>query len=108
MSNLPAFTDANFDADVLQSDVPVLVDFWAEWCAPCFMIAPLVEKLAVEYEGKAKFGQINVDECPNTSANYGIRAIPTLMIFKDGEKVDSIIGVVPVDRIRKSLDKAIG
>ena len=108
MSNLPAFTDANFDADVLQSDMPVLVDFWAEWCAPCLMIAPLVEKLAVEYEGKAKFGQINVDESPNTSANYGIRAIPTLLVFKDGKKVDSIVGVVPIDRIRKALDGAIG
>ncbi len=108
MSNLIAFSDATFDADVLQSEAPVLVDFWAEWCGPCKMIAPMVEKLAVEYEGKAKFGQVDVDACPNTAATFGIRAIPTLLLFKGGKQVESIVGVVPIDRIKKDLDKAIG
>ncbi|MBN1592133.1 MAG: thioredoxin [Candidatus Coatesbacteria bacterium] len=108
MSNLAAFTDANFDAEVVKNEVPVLVDFWAEWCGPCKMIAPMVEKLAGVYAGKAKFGQVNVDESPNTAASYGIRAIPTLLIFKGGKQVESIVGVVPEDKIKKALDKAIG
>jgi len=108
MSNLTAFSDATFDADVLQSELPVLVDFSAEWCGPCKMISPMVEKLAVEYEGKAAFGEVDVDACPNTAATFGIRAIPTLLIFKGGKQVESIVGVVPLDKIKKALDKAIG
>jgi len=108
MSGLAAFTDATFVTEVLQSDLPVLIDLWAEWCAPCKMIEPMVEKLAVEYEGTAKFGRVNVDECPNIAVTFGIRAIPTLLIFKGGKLVGSIVGVVPFNKIRNALDKAIG
>lgn len=89
------FNDSNFDQDVLQSDQPVLVDFWAEWCGPCRMIGPMVEELSTEFEGRAKIGKMNVDENSNTPAEYGIRSIPTLLIFKGGELVDKVVGVVP-------------
>jgi thioredoxin 1 len=89
------FNDSNFNQDVLQSDQPVLVDFWAEWCGPCRMIGPMVEELSTEFEGKAKVGKMNVDENSNTPAEYGIRSIPTLLIFKGGELVDKVVGVVP-------------
>lgn len=87
-------TDANFE-EVIASDKPVLVDFWAEWCGPCKMIGPVVEELAGEYEGKAVIGKVNVDENPNTSAKFGIRSIPTLLIIKNGEIVDKQVGAVP-------------
>ncbi|MDH5599536.1 MAG: thioredoxin, partial [Cyclobacteriaceae bacterium] len=86
-------TDANFE-EVLNSDKPVLVDFWAEWCGPCRMIGPIVEELAGEYDGKAVIGKVNVDENPNVSAKFGIRSIPTLLVFKGGEIVDKQIGAV--------------
>ncbi len=89
------FTDANFDQEVLKSDVPVLVDFWAVWCGPCKMIAPFVEELAGEYQGKVKIGKVDVDNNPNISMTYGIRSIPTLLIFRDGKIADQIIGAVP-------------
>lgn len=79
------FTDQNFRAEVLQADCPVLIDYWAEWCAPCRAIAPLIEALAEEYAGRAKVGKLNVDENPDTPTRYGVRSIPTLMLFKDGE-----------------------
>jgi len=87
--------DANFKQEVLESDLPVLVDFWAEWCAPCLMVAPTVEAIAKKYKGKLKVCKVNVDEAPKTSSEYGIMSIPTLAIFKGGEVVDKIIGVVP-------------
>ena len=87
--------DANFKQEVLESDIPVLVDFWAVWCAPCLMIAPIVEEIAKEYDGKLKVCKINVDEAPKTSSEYGIMSIPTLAIFKDGVLADKVIGVVP-------------
>lgn len=87
-------TDANFD-QVIATDKPVLVDFWAEWCGPCKMIGPVVEELAGEYEGKAVIGKVNVDENPNISAKFGIRSIPTLLILKGGEIVDKQVGAVP-------------
>ena len=87
--------DANFKQEVLESDIPVLVDFWAEWCAPCHMVAPAVKEIAKEYDGKLKVCKVNVDEAPGTSSEYGIMSIPTLAIFKDGVVADKVIGVVP-------------
>ncbi|MFH1904341.1 MAG: thioredoxin [bacterium] len=85
--------DANFKQEVLESDIPVLVDFWAEWCGPCRMIAPAVKEIAEEYDGKLKVCKLNVDEAPGTSSEYGIMSIPTLAIFKDGAVVDKVVGV---------------
>ncbi len=98
------FTDGNFEAEVLNSDQPVLVDFWAEWCGPCRMIGPVVEEMAGEYEGKAKIGKVNVDNNPEISVKYGIRSIPALLIFKNGEVVDQIVGAVPKPHLTKQLD----
>ena len=89
--------DENFEEEVLNSDMPVLVDFWAPWCAPCNMVAPIVEEIGKEYEGKLKVCKINVDEAPQTAAKYGVMSIPTLGIFKDGQMVDSVLGAVPKD-----------
>jgi len=87
--------DANFEAEVINSELPVLIDFWAPWCGPCHMVSPIVEELGNDYAGKLKVCKINVDEAPGVSRKYGIRAIPTLMVFKGGEMVDQQIGVVP-------------
>jgi thioredoxin 1 len=97
-------TDANFEQEVLKSDIPVLIDFWAVWCGPCKMIAPFVEELAGEYEGKVKVGKVDVDNNPQISMNYGIRSIPTLLIFRDGKIADQIIGAVPKQAIAQKLD----
>jgi len=97
-------TDDSFEEEVLNADNPVLVDFWAEWCGPCRMVGPIVEELANEYEGKAKVGKVDVDSNPSISTKYGIRSIPSLLIFKDGEVVDQIIGVVPKSKLRKQLE----
>ncbi len=87
--------DTNFEAEVINSELPVLIDFWAPWCGPCNMVSPIVEELADDYAGKLKVCKVNVDEAPGVSRQYGIRAIPTLMVFKGGEVVDQQIGVVP-------------
>lgn len=104
MSKAVEFTDGNFEKEVLQSDQPVLVDFWAEWCGPCRMIGPVVEEMAGEYHGKAKIGKVNVDMNPEVSVKYGIRSIPALLIFKEGQVVDQIIGAVPKTHLTKQLE----
>ena len=98
-------TDSNFQNEVLKSDKPVLVDFWAEWCGPCKMIAPMVEELAKEYDGKLKVGKVDVDSNQQTSMQYGIRSIPTLLIFKGGKVVDQLIGAVPKKMLAEKLAK---
>lgn len=101
------FSDGNFEDEVLNADNPVLVDFWAEWCGPCRMIGPVVEELAEEYDGKVKVGKVNVDNNPEVSVKYGIRSIPALLIFKDGEVVDQIVGAVPKSQLTKQLDAQV-
>lgn len=100
------FTTANFETEVLKSDKPVLVDFYADWCGPCKMMAPLVEQLANEYEGKAVVGKLNIDEEEEIAAQYRVMTIPTLAVFKGGKLVDKLIGVNPKEAVKAMIDKA--
>ena len=95
--------DANFDEQVIKSDLPVLVDFWAEWCSPCHIVAPVVEEILRDHEGELKVCKLNVDEGPKVSSRYGIRAIPTIMVFKNGEVVEQIVGVVSKETLEAKI-----
>ncbi len=105
--NIHEFTDQSFDTDVVQADLPVLIDFWAVWCGPCKAIAPTIEEIAGDYAGKVKVGKLNVDQNQNTAMQYGVRSIPTLLIMKSGEVVSQIVGAVPKENITKSLDEIL-
>jgi len=105
--NLLQVTDETFNAEILKSDVPALVDFWAAWCGPCRAVSPVVEELAQEYAGKVKVAKLNVDENPKTPGQYGIRAIPTLIIFKNGEVAEQITGAVAKTHIAAALKKVL-
>ena len=105
--NLIEFTDDNFDTEVLRSNLPVLVDFWAEWCGPCKMIAPIVEEIAGDYAGKVKVGKVNVDFNNQVAMQYGIRGIPALLVFKGGSVANQIVGAVPKNNITQILDEVI-
>jgi thioredoxin 1 len=107
MANIKDVTDATFSKDVLGSTVPVLVDFWAPWCGPCRMVSPLVEELAGDFAGKVEFVKLNTDDNPATAMSYGIRSIPTLMIFKAGQPVGQILGFRPKTEIKKHIEGAI-
>jgi len=105
--NVMEFCDNNFELEVLKSDIPVLVDFWAEWCGPCKALAPTVAELADEYKDKVKVGKVNVDSNGNTATNYGVRSIPTLLIFQNGTILNQIVGNVPKESITKLLNEVV-
>ena len=105
--NIHEFTDQSFETEVVQADLPVLIDFWAVWCGPCKAIAPTIEEIADDYTGKVKVGKLNVDQNQNTAMQYGVRSIPTLLIMKSGEVVSQIVGAVPKENITKALDEIL-
>ena len=101
------FDESNFDAEVLQSDLPVFVDFYADWCGPCKMMSPVIDKLAEEYEGKIKVGKVNVDENGNLAVKYGIMSIPNMVFFKNGEVADRVVGAIPKPAMKEKFEKNI-
>ena len=105
MSEVTEVKEANFKVVVLDSELPVLVDFWAPWCGPCRMVAPVVEEIAEQYEGQVKVVKLNTDENPQVASQYGIRSIPTIMIFKGGQRVDMVVGAVPKTTLANTLEK---
>jgi thioredoxin 1 len=105
--SVATFTDQNFQADVVESQTPVLVDFWAPWCGPCKMIAPTIEQIAGEYEGRVKVGKLNTDDSPQTATSFRISAIPTVLVFKGGQVVDKFVGVVNRQKLVAALDTAL-
>ncbi|HEY7536280.1 MAG TPA: thioredoxin [Thermodesulfobacteriota bacterium] len=106
-SGIVELSDVTFDIEVLKSEAPVLVDFWAPWCGPCRMLAPVVEEISTSYMGRLKVGKLNVDDNQETTMQYGIRSIPTLILFKNGKAFDQIIGAVPKSEIEKMVKKAL-
>ena len=103
--NILTLTGTNFDQEVLKSSVPVLVDFWAEWCAPCRAVAPILDELASEYDGRVKIGKVNIDQAQELAVQYGVRAIPTLLVFKDGQVSDQIVGLKSKRDFKAKLDR---
>lgn len=101
-------SDSDFQKEVLESNTPVVVDFWAPWCGPCHIVSPIIEELADDYEGKVKFAKLNTDENQEIAVKYGIMGIPTLKIFKDGKEINSVVGAAPKDYLKDFIDKAIG
>lgn len=105
MSSVVQVTDSTFNQEVIESEVPVLVDFWAPWCGPCRMVAPIVDEVATQYNGQVKVVKVNTDDNPSIASEYSIRSIPTLMIFKAGQHVDTVVGAVPKTTLAKALEK---
>ena len=107
MGNAITLTDDSFQSEVIESSVPVLVDFWAIWCGPCRVVAPIVDELAEEYDGRVKVGKVDVDSEQKIAADFGIRSIPTLLIFKDGKQADQIVGAVPKNQLVEKLESVL-
>ena len=105
MSNAIDISDANFDSEVLKSDKPVLIDFWAEWCGPCKVLGPVIDEVAEDYSDRVKFVKLNIDNNPSNTQKFGIRGIPTLLLFKNGEKIDTSVGVLSKSELASFLDK---